>query len=159
MPNNSERRWLAVSGVVALILVTAACPVPMRYTDRLAPALVGVLRSETGAPVSGVVLAVSTHEDCRRPTAFDTTDSAGAFRIPPSDRQRRMAWIGPFEFPPPRPFYLCADSTFQPRVVYTNGVPAFPIGKPPLLPESLKCMQARRENRIVLTCVSQVHQQ
>src|SRR5690242_12246436 len=72
------------TGLLATLcaLVTAACPVPMRYTERLAPAIIGVVRTESGAPAAGVALAVSTRADCRHQVAADTSDATGTFRIP-----------------------------------------------------------------------------
>lgn len=139
--------------VALCALVTAACPVPMRYTERLAPAVIGVVRTETGAPVAGVALAVSTREDCRHQVAADTSGATGTFRIPAADRPRRLAWIGPFEFPPPVPFYLCADSgAYERRVAFIGGVPAMPLGKPPLTPDTLDCVEIRDRSRKVLRC-------
>ena len=145
-------RCAGTGGVLALALLTAGCPVPMRYTERLAPPLVGVVRSDAGAPVGGVALAVSTSDDCRRPSAADTTDSAGVFRIPAADRRRRVAWVG-FEFPPPRPFYLCADPAYAPQIAYTGGVPALPLRKPPLPPDTLTCFRSGEAGaRAALRC-------
>lgn len=158
MSRGAAPHWLVASGIIGLVIVTSACPVPIRYTQRLAPALTGVVRDETGAPVRGLALAVSTHADCRRPTAVGTTDSAGSFHIPASDHDRRLAWIGPFEFPPPRPFYVCADSTDASPVVFTGGVPVLPLRQPPLPVDSLTCKQSREENRIILRCESLAHQ-
>jgi hypothetical protein len=139
--------------VVVCALITAACPVPMRYTERLAPAIIGVVRTETGAPAAGVALAVSTHADCRRQVAADTSDATGTFRIPAADRPRRLAWIGPFELPPPVPFYVCADSgVYERRIAFTGGVPAVPLGKPPLRPDTLVCVESRDRSRRYLRC-------
>ena len=146
----TRRKWIGVGGATGLILCTAACPLPMRYTERLAPPLIGVARTNAGMALPGVDLAVSLDSDCRNPTALATTDSTGAFRIAASDRPRRLAWIGPFEFPPPRPYYLCAWS----RVVFTGGVPQLPIGKPPLQPVSLACSGARTVIGLQLECVN-----
>ena len=100
----------------------------------------------------GLALAASTRADCRRPAAGDTTDSAGAFRIPAADRRRRVAWVGPFEFPPPCPCYLCADPAYAPRIAYTGGVPVLPLRNPPLSADTLTCVRSREEDRIVLRC-------
>lgn len=147
----SQRKWIIVGGVAALALGTAACPLPMRYTERLAPLLVGVARTDAGTPLAGVGLVVSLAPNCRNPIAIATTDSTGAFRLAASDRPRRLAWIGPFEYPPPRPYYVCAGS----RVVYTGDVPRLPIGKPPLQPVSLLCSGMRTDAGLRLECVSQ----
>jgi hypothetical protein len=147
----TRRRWIVVGGATGLILGTVACPLPMRYTERLAPTLVGVVRTKPDAALTGVSLAVSLDSDCRNPTAVATTDSTGAFHIAASDRPRRLAWIGPFEFPPPRPYYLCAGS----RVVFTGGVPRHPTGQPPLRPVSLVCWGARGVAGVQLECTEQ----
>ena len=146
----------ALTGLLVALcaLFTAACPVPMRYTERLAPEVVGVVRTETGAPVPGVAVAVSRRADCRRPLASDTSNATGAFRIPAADRPRRLAWVGPFEFPPPVPFYVCADSGLsEMRVTFIGGVPAKPLGRPPLVPDTLTCYLARDKGRSAVRCV------
>ena len=148
-PQRLPRRSIAIAGVVGLTLGTAACPLPVRYTERLAPPIMGIARTASGAPLAGVALTVSEHQDCHAPTATATTDSTGAFQLAASDRSRKMAWIGPFEFPPPRPYYVCLAGW---RVVYQGGVPRTPLNQPPLRQLSLECRGERTASGLQLQC-------
>lgn len=143
------RRPIAVGGAVGLILGATACPLPGRYVEHLAPPIAGFAHTGSGAPLAGVALTVSEHQDCHDPTATATTDSTGTFRFAASDRPRKLAWIGPFEFPPPREYYLCIGGW---RAVYRGAVPRDPLNQPPLRQLSLECWGERTASGLQLQC-------
>jgi len=101
------RRWPLVvpqpapllRAVIALcvgVLSTAACPLPIARTEALSAPVAGVLRQSDGAPISGARLSVSTDIDdsaCAHAVLETTTDSAGAFRFPGTEKRYSVQWV------------------------------------------------------------------
>lgn len=107
----------APAAVLALVL--AGC-LPIHWTQPLSPAVVGVVRDDLGDPVAGVRVGVATQvagSSCERPAVEGTTDSAGAFRLPATERRHRFLFLLPFD-PTFRPYAFCAGDADSLRLVY-----------------------------------------
>ena len=48
-----------IAALLLLALCSAACPVPIRHTETLAPPIVGVLRHSDGTPIVGAQIGVA----------------------------------------------------------------------------------------------------
>ena len=76
---------------LGLALLVGGC-LPIRWREPLSPAVVGVYRDQAGMPVAGAQVAVATRyggQSCARPAVEATTDSAGGFQLPATERRHR----------------------------------------------------------------------
>ena len=106
----------------ALALALGGC-LPIHWSEPLSPAVVGVVRDETGAPLGGVRVGVATQyggSSCARPAVETTTDSAGAFRLPATERRHGYVVLLPFD-PAFRPYTFCAGDADSLRLVYRGA--------------------------------------
>jgi hypothetical protein len=104
---------------LGLTLLLGAC-LPIRWREPLSPAVVGVYRDQAGRPVAGVEVAVATRyggQSCARPAVEATTDSAGGFELPATERRHRSLalWSTDQELPPYR---FCAGASGALRLVF-----------------------------------------
>jgi hypothetical protein len=104
---------------LGLTLLLGGC-LPIRWSEPLSPAVVGVYRDRAGRPVAGVEVAVATQyggQSCARPAVEATTDSAGGFQLPATDRPHRYLalWSVDQEL---RPYSFCAGASDALRLVF-----------------------------------------
>ncbi len=120
MPGRRARRpGSRTVPAAALALVVAGC-LPIRWREPLSPAVAGVVRDESGDPAAGVRVGVATHyggSTCERPAVEATTDSAGAFRLPATERRHRYVVLLPFD-PAFHPYGFCAGDADSLHLVY-----------------------------------------
>jgi len=119
MPDRVPPAAARLGPAVALALVLAGC-LPIHWREPLSPAVVGVVRDETGEPVAGVRVGVATGyggSSCERPAVEATTDSAGAFRLPATERRHGFVVLLPFDAAF-RPYGFCAGDADSLRLVY-----------------------------------------
>lgn len=105
-----SRHWRAVAALVLACTAWAAdgC-LPIPNTEQVTPALSGIIRSTGGAPISGVLLAVSAENQddrCLKPVARATSDSSGHFDLPEVRRHHSWFLLVPFDIM--YSYHLCA---------------------------------------------------
>jgi len=107
--------------VVLLGPLTAACPLPIARTETLSAAVTGLLVGSDGTPRPGVEIAVSTAWDdslCAAGVVRATTDSAGRFRLPGTQKRYRVTWLVPL-FDRASPGYnLCVSVADTMQIAY-----------------------------------------
>src|SRR5688500_3860373 len=78
----TPRRVRITAGLALFVLGAAGCVLPISYTERASPEVVGWYRRTDGTPATGArVVVTNDGEDrtCRRPLGVGITDSAGVF--------------------------------------------------------------------------------
>jgi hypothetical protein len=104
---------------LGLVLILGGC-LPIHWREPLSPAVVGVFRDEAGRPVAGVRVGVATQyggQSCARPAVDATTDSAGGFRLPATERRHRFLPLVNFGLEL-RPYSFCAGGADTLRLVF-----------------------------------------
>jgi len=126
-------------------------PAPNPHTEALSAPVVGVLRQSDGAPISGARVRVSTDYDdsvCARATLETTTDSAGTFRLPGTEKRYRIRWVVPNLDRAPPGYRLC--------VSVGGGLQAAYFGRgslqAPAPLDSLTCLEWAWDGRTQVTC-------
>jgi len=113
----AARRALRLAALVPLVL--GGC-LPIHWREPLSPAVVGVYRDAEGRPLAGVRIGIATQyggSSCARPAVETTTDAAGAFRLPATERRHGWMVLLPFDAAF-QPYSFCAGSADSLRLVF-----------------------------------------
>jgi hypothetical protein len=92
-----------------LTATTQAC-LPIPFTLKEAPPVVGHYRDQSGAPLVGAEVSVTAYgkTDCGKPTYLVRTDSTGAFQVPQSAEHYSYIILLPIDHPAPN-YLFCAQ--------------------------------------------------
>jgi hypothetical protein len=134
-----------------LTLGTAACPLPIAHTEVLSAPVVGVLSRSDGTRISGARVAVSTDYDdsvCAHAALETTTDSAGTFRLPATQKRYRVSWVVPNldRFPPGYRLCVATDEGLQTGYFGSGSLRA------PAPLDSLTCLEWAWNDSTRVTC-------
>ena len=141
----------AVSVVIGLALLTVACPIPIAHTEALSPPVVGLFRQSDDKPIAGARVAVSIEYNdsaCAHPIQETTTDTAGVFRLPTTEKRYSVNWVVPaFDRVDP-PYRLClgVGDTLQTGFAGRGSL------SPPGPVDSLTCVEWTWDDRSRVTC-------
>lgn len=148
--------WTATIVICALAPCTAGCPLPIAHTETLSPPLVGVFTHDDGTPVPGARVAVSSEwgdAACVHATRLTTTDSAGLFRLPATEKRHRILWIIPgFDYAMPT-YNLCV-ATENAQFAYRGYLSSrwlAPLGGEGSL-DSITCLEWALNERPTVIC-------
>jgi len=140
-----------IAALLLLAVAIAACPVPIRHTETLAPPIVGVLRHSDGTPIVGAQIGVAygyAKSPCAQTTSRATTDSAGVFRLVATQKDYRVVWVIP-NFDRALPSYLLCVGAGDTLLPAYNGYGSLDAEAPP---DSVTCLQWEWRERARVTC-------
>jgi hypothetical protein len=154
----SPARIATVVRLLAFVLVaqllTAACYLPVHYTEPGSPMLTGTLLDSDGHPVAGARVAITPHtyddKHCRRATVYATTDSAGRFGFQSTTVERKGIWLVPAIERFFSSYAICTganDSTLH--IAYLGRVQLQPERIPP---DTVSCLQWIWDGRTRSVC-------
>jgi hypothetical protein len=142
-----------LTGVIAglAVAISAWGCLPFSRSYIASPPIVGVYHAETGEPLGGVQLAISTvsgDSRCASPAVLTTTDSAGAFSFPGTEGHDAVIILAPADRV--NGYSLCARVAGTMRLGFeasteVNGS----FGK---TPDSLTCIESRTPNTAPVVC-------
>ena len=96
--------------MVVGLCVAGCVPLPIPHMEQASPSVVGALRDEDGAPMTGVRVAAAEGPE-RSQCAWshgEQTDASGRFRLPGVRVRRNIVWLTLFERVGMRQYWLCA---------------------------------------------------
>jgi len=142
-----------LTGVIAglAVAITVWGCLPFSYSYNTSPPIVGEYHAETGEPLGGVRLAISTTAGdslCASPAVQTTTDSAGAFTLPGTEGRDAVMIVLPQDRV--YGYTFCARVTGIMRFVFkaSRGVNRQFGTKP----DSLTCIEFRTPNTAPVVC-------
>jgi hypothetical protein len=141
-----------IAGLAVAISVWGCLPFSRSYIA--SPPIVGVYHAETGEPLGGVQLAISTVSGdslCASPAVQTTTDSAGAFSFPGTEGHDAVIILAPGDRE--LSYAFCARVAGIMRFVFkaSSGVNRS-FGT---RPDSLTCIESRTPNTAPVACTKQ----
>jgi hypothetical protein len=144
-------RSACVSAVVAL--GASGCFLPIPFTERASPVVIGRYWHPDGMPSAHARVAVTSHHDdatCARALERATTDSMGVFRLRATTVRRRGLWIVPAIERFGNAYWLCAGDADTPLQMAYAGSVSFVV--PSTVPDSITCLEWGWEGRRRVTC-------
>jgi hypothetical protein len=134
------------AGFGLLAVTTQAC-LPIPFTFKEAPPVVGVYRDQNGAPLVGTEISVTAYgnTDCSKPTYLVRTDSTGAFRVPQSTEHYSYIILLPID--PPAPYYLFCAAVGQEMTAVLRGY-TLSVNTP----DTLNCQQVQTVSGMRVHC-------
>jgi hypothetical protein len=150
-----RRAARAAAVTAALTAALAACPLPIPYTERTSPPVTGVVERSDGTRVAGAPVAVvggggSSHA-CGRALIATTTNAAGAFTLPPTERRHRVFWAVPGLDVAAPSYVLCVGTSDSLLPAY-SGYFAFGASLTSLPRDSLACVEWEWKGRPRVAC-------
>jgi hypothetical protein len=141
-----------IAGLAVAISVWACLPFSRSYNT--SPPIVGVYYAETGEPLGGVQLGISTVDGdslCGSPAVQTTTDSAGAFYLPATEEHDAVIILAPMDRV--LGYTFCARVAGIMRFVFeaSTGVNGS-FGK---TPDVFTCIESRTPNTTPVVCTKQ----
>lgn len=140
-----------IAGLAVAISVWACLPFSRSYVA--SPPIVGVYQAETGEPLGGVQLAISTVSGdslCASPAVQTTTDSAGAFYFPGTEGHDAVIILAPIDRE--YSYTFCARVADIMRFVFEESIVVREFGT---TPDSLTCIESRTPNMAPVVCTKQ----
>jgi hypothetical protein len=139
--------------VILLASCVAGCPLPIRHTETITPAIVGIVRGPDDRPARNIKVAVAAGygSTCSEP-ARDSTDAAGRFSIPAATKTYQVSWIIP-NYDVAAPAYtLCIGTGDTVLAAYTGWGSL--EGDAPV--DSINCVQWSWQNSPRASCSGDV---
>lgn len=140
--------WLASFGALSV----SGCWLPVSFTERASPVVIGTYSQRDGTPAAGARVAVTSHSGdatCSRASERGTTDSAGVFRLRATTARRRGLWIVPAIERFGNAYWLCAGATDTSLQRAYGGVVLFAVATPT---DSITCLEWSWQGRTRVTC-------
>lgn len=137
-----------IAGLAVAISVWGCLPFSRSYIA--SPPIVGVYHAETGEPLGGVQLAISTVSGdslCASPAVQTTTDSAGAFYFPGTEGHDAVIILAPIDRA--YSYTFCARVAAIMRFVFREESIVRSFGT---TPDSLTCIESRTPNTAPVVC-------
>ena len=141
--------------LVATSLLTAGCWLPVSYTERASPVVVGRYLQHDGTPAARARVAVTGEADdahCSQARAHTRTDSTGSFRLTATTLRRRGIWLVPAIERFGNSYWVCAAAADSLLHMAYGGSTLRLASEPLDAPDSLACIEWAWQGESRVSC-------